>query len=49
LGTVAAPVTPWVLKLLLTIPGTVILANLIAAVPAVIAGRMKPAPALRAE
>jgi ABC-type antimicrobial peptide transport system permease subunit len=49
LGTVAEPVTPWVLKLLLTIPGTIILANLIAAIPAVIAGRMKPAPALRAE
>ena len=29
--------------------GTVVLANLVAAVPAVMAGRMKPAPALRAE
>jgi hypothetical protein len=37
------------LRLLLTIPGAIVLANLIAAIPAVMAGRMKPAPALRAE
>jgi hypothetical protein len=48
LGTIPEPVSPW-LSLLLTIPGAVVLANLIAAVPAVIAGRMRPAPGLRAE
>ena len=48
LGTLPEPVTPSI-RLLLTIPGAVVLANVIAAVPAVIAGRMKPAPALRAE
>ncbi len=48
LGTVANPVTPAV-RVLLTIPAAVLLANIIAAVPAVIAGRMKPALALRAE
>jgi ABC-type lipoprotein release transport system permease subunit len=48
LGTLAEPVTPsW--QILLTIPSAVVLANLIAVVPAVMAGRMKPAPALRAE
>jgi ABC-type antimicrobial peptide transport system permease subunit len=45
LGTLPEPVT----RLLLTIPGAIVLANVIAAVPAVIAGRMRPAPALRAE
>jgi len=35
--------------LLLTIPVAIVLANVIAVIPAVIAGRMKPAPALRAE
>jgi len=48
LGTLADPVTPS-LRLLLTIPAAVVLANVIAVVPAVMAGRMKPAPALRAE
>ena len=48
LGTAADPVTPSV-RLLLTIPAAVLLANVIAAVPAIIAGRMKPALALRAE
>ena len=48
LGTLAEPVTPSV-QLLLTIPGAVLLANMVATVPAVIAGRMRPAPALRAE
>jgi ABC-type lipoprotein release transport system permease subunit len=48
LGTLAEPVTPS-LRLLLTIPAAVVLANMIAVVPAVMAGRMKPAPALRAE
>jgi putative ABC transport system permease protein len=48
LGTAADPVTPSV-RLLLTIPAAILLANLIAAIPAVIAGRMKPALALRAE
>ena len=48
LGTLAEPVTPAV-QLILTIPAAVVLSNLIAAAPAVMAGRMKPAPALRAE
>jgi hypothetical protein len=48
LGTLAEPMTPS-MRLLLTIPGAVVLANLIAAIPGLIAGRMKPAPALRAE
>jgi len=48
LGTPAEPVTPS-LRLLLTIPAAVVLANLIAVIPAVMAGRMTPAPALRAE
>lgn len=48
LGTLPEPVTPS-LQLLLTIPGAVVLANMIAAVPAMMAGRMKPALALRAE
>jgi len=48
LGTVPEPVTPS-LRLLLTIPGAILLANLIAAAPAVVAGRLRPAPALRAE
>jgi hypothetical protein len=37
------------LQLLLTVPAAVLLANLIAAAPGVIAGRMRPAPALRTE
>jgi hypothetical protein len=48
LGTPADPVTPSV-RLLLTVPASILLANVIAAVPAVIAGRLRPAPALRAE
>jgi ABC-type antimicrobial peptide transport system permease subunit len=48
LGTVPEPVTPSV-QLLLTVAGAIVLANVIAAIPAVIAGRMRPAPALRAE
>lgn len=48
LGTPGEPVVPSV-QLLLTIPAAVLLANLIAATPAFIAGRMKPAIALRAE
>jgi ABC-type antimicrobial peptide transport system permease subunit len=48
LGTLPEPVTPS-LRLLLTIPAAVVLANMIAVVPAIIAGRMRPAPALRAE
>ena len=48
LGTVPEPATPPV-RLLLTIAGAIVLANVIAAIPAVIAGRMRPAPALRAE
>ena len=48
LGTRPEPVTPS-LRLLLTIPAAIVLANLVAVIPAVMAGRMKPAPALRAE
>ena len=48
LGTLPEPVTPS-LSLLLTIPGAILLANLIAVAPAVIAGRRMPAPALRTE
>ena len=48
LGTVPEPVTPSV-SLFLTIPGAILLANLIAIAPAFVAGRMRPAPALRAE
>ncbi|MGZ4143058.1 MAG: FtsX-like permease family protein, partial [Actinomycetota bacterium] len=47
-GVQAEPVTP-AIALLLTIPGGILLANLIAAVPAVIAGRMRPAVVLRAD
>jgi hypothetical protein len=47
-GTLPVPVTPF-FRLLLTIPCTIAVANLIAAGPAVAAGRMLPAPALRAE
>ena len=48
LGTLVEPVTPWV-PILLIIPAAIALSNVIAALPAAIAGRMKPAPALRAE
>jgi ABC-type antimicrobial peptide transport system permease subunit len=48
LGVPPEPATPS-LQLLLTVPAAILLANLIAAAPAVIAGRMRPAPALRTE
>jgi len=48
LGTVPEPITPSV-SLLLAIASGIVLANVIAAIPAVVAGRMRPAPALRAE
>jgi hypothetical protein len=47
-GTLPVPVTPF-FRLLLTIPCTIAVANLIAAGPAVAAGRMLPAAALRDE
>jgi ABC-type lipoprotein release transport system permease subunit len=48
LGAVAEPVTPWA-PLLLIVPAAVLMANLIAAVPAYLAGRTRAAPLLRAE
>lgn len=48
LGVPPEPATPS-LQLLLSVPVAVLLANLIAAAPAVMAGRMHPAPALRSE
>jgi ABC-type antimicrobial peptide transport system permease subunit len=48
IGTMPEQVTPSV-PLLLTIPAAIFLANLIAAVPGVIAARMKPAIVLRGE
>jgi ABC-type lipoprotein release transport system permease subunit len=48
IGVPPEPATPS-LQILLTVPAAVLLANLIAAAPAVIAGRMRPAPALRTE
>ena len=48
LGTLPEAVTPS-LPLLLTIPGAIVIANVIAIVPGVLAGRMHPAPVLRAE
>ena len=48
IGVPPQPATPS-LQLLLTVPVAVLLANLIAAAPAVMAGRMHPAPALRTE
>jgi ABC-type antimicrobial peptide transport system permease subunit len=48
LGVPPEPATPS-LQLFLTVPIAVLLANLIAAAPAMIAGRMQPAPALRKE
>ena len=41
LGALSEPVTP-PLALLVTVPGAILVANLIAAVPASIAGRMRP-------
>jgi hypothetical protein len=48
LGALSEPVVP-PLALLLTLPAAVLVANLIAAVPAAIAGRMRPALVLRIE
>jgi hypothetical protein len=48
IGVVSEPVTP-VPPVLLIIPATVLLANLIAVAPAWIAARIRPALALRAE
>lgn len=48
LGVPPEPATPS-FQLLLTVPAAVLLANVIAAAPGVIAGRMRPAPALRSE
>jgi putative ABC transport system permease protein len=48
LGTVAEPVTPLGL-VLLTIPAGLLLANLVAALPARVASRLKPATVLRSE
>jgi putative ABC transport system permease protein len=48
LGAVSEPVTP-PLALIVTLPAAILVANLIAAVPAAIAGRMHPAPVLRTE
>lgn len=48
LGTVSEPVTP-ALALGLTVIGSIVVANLIAAAPAAIAARMRPAIALRTE
>jgi ABC-type antimicrobial peptide transport system permease subunit len=48
LGTLPEPVYPS-LALLLIVPAAIVLANLIAVVPAFIAARMKPAVVLRAE
>jgi ABC-type lipoprotein release transport system permease subunit len=48
LGVVPEPVTPGLL-ILLVVPGAVLLANLVAAIPAGIAARTRPAVVLRAE
>jgi ABC-type lipoprotein release transport system permease subunit len=48
LGVVDAPIVP-LLSLLLVVPGALALANLVAAVPALIASRTRPAAVLRAE
>jgi hypothetical protein len=48
LGAVAEPVT-WPLAFLTILPAALVVSNIIAAVPAVIAGRMRPALALRTE
>ena len=48
LGVPPEPATPSI-QLLLTVPIAVLLANVIATIPGMIAGAMKPAPALRAE
>jgi ABC-type lipoprotein release transport system permease subunit len=48
LGALSEPVTPS-LPLVVTIAGAILVANLIAAVPASIAGRVRPAMVLRSE
>ena len=48
LGTAAEPVTP-LLAVLLSVPAGLLLANLVAAVPARVASRLKPATVLRSE
>jgi ABC-type lipoprotein release transport system permease subunit len=48
LGTVSRPVSP-TLFLVLLVPATILLANAVAALPAVFAARVRPAVALRAE
>jgi len=48
LGAAAEPVT-WPLAFLAILPAALVVSNIIAAVPAVIAGRMRPALALRTE
>jgi ABC-type lipoprotein release transport system permease subunit len=48
IGIVPAPEVP-ILVLLLLIPGTVIVANLVAVVPGEVAARLRPGRALRAE
>jgi putative ABC transport system permease protein len=48
LGTVNQPVTP-TLPIVLSIVAAIVVANLVAAVPAALAGRMRPAGALRTE
>jgi hypothetical protein len=48
LGALSEPVTPY-RSLLLTIPGAVLLANILAIVPGIVAARVRPAPVLRAE
>ncbi|MCU1462122.1 MAG: hypothetical protein JWO37_2197, partial [Acidimicrobiales bacterium] len=48
LGTVNQPVTP-ALPIVLSIVAAIVVANLVAAVPAALAGRMRPAGALRTE
>jgi ABC-type antimicrobial peptide transport system permease subunit len=48
LGVVVKPIVPWPLVLIL-IPSALVLANLIAAGPALVAGRIRPASVLRSE
>ncbi|MBV8981736.1 MAG: ABC transporter permease [Acidimicrobiia bacterium] len=48
IGTIAEPVVPPV-ALLVLVPASVLLANLVAATPAFVAGRILPAPLLRTE
>jgi ABC-type lipoprotein release transport system permease subunit len=48
LGALPEPIVPSV-RLLLTVAGAILLGNLIAAIPAIMASRIRPAPALRAE